>query len=282
MKYSNKSLKVFLILTIFIYSFSGMGHWLYARQTNLRLQTRLQELYQSSDRAMIGEQNFDQTETDEYPKEIMEDLTKSSPLPGDATVEKELKNKTVLGKYHSLLEFNADVMGWIAVAGTNIDYPVLQSEDNLYYLQHTIEKKEAKAGSIFMDFRNSGDGNDRNTILYGHNMRDGTMFRKLYQYKSQSFYKAHPVISFNTLYEDITWEIFSVYVTDPSFYYIKTEFVSDIDYIAFLQDIQSQSLYDTGVTLSAKDRILTLSTCSYEEEDFRLVVHAKRRIIQSD
>jgi sortase B len=178
-------------------------------------------------------------------------------------------------RYATFLGINKDVTGWINIPGTKIDYPVVKSSDNDFYLNHNIKKEQAVEGSIFMDYRNKGDGTDRNTIIYGHNMKDGSMFKALMGYKNKDFLNKHPVVTFNTLDKDVRWEVFSAYVTDTSFYYIKTDFSDDKDFEQLLKELKERSLYDTGVNVTKDDKILTLSTCSYEFEDARFAIHAK-------
>ena len=175
-----------------------------------------------------------------------------------------------------LREVNEDIVGWIAIEGTAIDYPVVQSEDNAYYLTHSIYKEDSSAGTIFMDYRNCPSPLDRHTVFYGHHMRNGMMFHDLISYKDEAFCKENPFIVYSGEEGISTWEIFSVYVTDSSDNYIETYFSSDAEFEKFLESIVSKSLYDTGCKVDRTDKIMTLSTCSYEFDDARMVVHAKR------
>ena len=126
-----------------------------------------------------------------------------------------------------------------------------------------------------MDYRNKRDGSDKNIIIYGHHMKDGSMFKTLMNYKEEGFYGQHPFIEYDSIKESTKWEIFSMYITDTKFDYIRTDFDSDEEYESFLKEIQSRSLYDTGVQVRKEDKILTLSTCTYEFDDARFTVHAK-------
>ncbi|MFC5530513.1 class B sortase [Cohnella yongneupensis] len=178
-------------------------------------------------------------------------------------------------KFAELAELNPDVAGWLHIPDTKVDYPVVQTEDNAYYLSHSFDKRESIAGTLFMDYRNDREEPDRNTILYGHHMKNGTMFGSLIKYRKEAYYDANRIISFDTLNYEMRWEIFSVYVTDTSFDYIRTEFEDDEAYVRFLKEIQSRSIYPSEVSLDASDRILTLSTCEYDFKSARLVIHAK-------
>lgn len=193
-----------------------------------------------------------------------------------AAIDQEENKANVMEKYSGLLQINEDLAGWITIPGTAVDYPVVKTDNNDFYLDHNVYKEPAKAGAIFMDFRNTGTAEDLHTILYGHNMKDGSMFRDLMRYKKEDYFDRHPVIEFNTLYAEMKWEIFSVYVTAADFHYIETCFPTVDEYGYFLDSIKKRSLFkrDTGVTV--EDRILTLSTCSYEFDDARFVVHARR------
>jgi len=188
----------------------------------------------------------------------------------------------VLGKFEPLLAENADTVGWIAIEGTGIDYPVVQADDNDFYLQRGYDGANNAAGSIFMDYRNAIDDNSehaskwRNTILYGHRMKNGTMFAALKNYLDEHFFASHRLIEFDTLYGEMKWQVFAVYVTDTSFDYIRTEFENDFQYMAFLASLQKKSMYPADVELTPADEILTLSTCDYSVADARLVVHARR------
>jgi sortase B len=184
-------------------------------------------------------------------------------------------NRQVLPKFKPLLEINKEVVGWINIPDTHIDYPVLQAGDNEYYLNHDINGNKSLFGSIFMDFRNNINGSDSNIILYGHNMKNGSMFHDLVYYKDQQFFEKHPIIFFDTLYEEEKWEIFSVYVTNVKFNYLITNFKTVEEQQKYLNIIKDKSLFKKDITLTKDDKILTLSTCSYEFKNARLVVQAK-------
>lgn len=179
-------------------------------------------------------------------------------------------------RYSSLIKINSDIIGWLNVPGTAIDYPVVKTTDNSYYLTHNFNKENSAQGAIFMDFRNIGNGEDKNTILYGHNMKDGSMFEGLCSYKDEAFLTQHPIIEFDTLDKAIKWQIFSIYVTDTNFYYIQTAFTKPSDFMLLLSQMQKRSLFTTKVNITEADNILTLSTCSYEFNNARFVVEAKK------
>jgi sortase B len=179
--------------------------------------------------------------------------------------------------FASVLEVNEDIVGRISIDALDINYLVTQGTDNDRYLHVGYDGKKSSSGAIFLDYRCAigPDPLKGHLILYGHNMKKGTMFHNLMQYKDEQFFFGHRVFRFDTLYADHEWEIFSAYVTDTSFYYIETAFKDDADWLSFLQTVQSKSLFPTDTALSADDVVLTLSTCTYEFDDARFVVHAR-------
>ena len=170
---------------------------------------------------------------------------------------------------------NEDYRGWLNVENTNIDYPVLQSYDNQYYLDKDINREYLMSGSIFMNYLNDGF-NDENTVLFGHNMRNGTMFAQLRKYKDRDFFYGNNNINIELSNgETLKYEVFSVYVTDVEDNYIQTKFDNVNEYKEFLDRIKNKSIYETEIELCEDDKIITLSTCSFEFNDARLVVHGK-------
>jgi len=183
---------------------------------------------------------------------------------------------TVLDDYKDLPARNKDVRGWVRQEGTVIDYPVLQGTDNDWYLAHNIDRKKVVTGSIVLDFRVDIRSIGRNTPLYGHNMKHGSMFHSLVNYKTESYFKKHPTIRFDTLYDRMEWEIVAVYVVDSSYNYVITmDFADDAEYRAFLDDIEDRSIYPLKQPLTLEDKILTMVTCSYEFDGARTVVQAR-------
>jgi len=173
-------------------------------------------------------------------------------------------------------EINDDTIGWITIEGTTIDYPIVQASDNSYYLTHDCNGNKSKYGSIFMDYHNAADFSDKHTILYGHNMKNGSMFHDLNDYSSHVYLDEHTYIKVYSQGVDRKWAIFSTYSTEPDFNYLQTAFDSPEEYSIFLNALLSHSEFnDLKVQVSAEDKILTLSTCSDDLENGRRVVHAK-------
>lgn len=192
------------------------------------------------------------------------------------------KEPVMLAAYAGLYEENNDLIGWLSIEGLDIDHPVMQNEDDDYYLRHDFYGEESKYGCFYVKEQADLDAGT-NFIIYGHSMKDGSMFGDLDRYLEESFYQEHSAISFDTLYEERTYEIIAVFrsqvyeADDDVFkYYQFYEADTQEEFEDFYDNIKELSLYDTGVEAEYGDTFLTLSTCAYHVSDGRLVVVAKR------
>lgn len=171
------------------------------------------------------------------------------------------------------LNINDEYVGWLSIEGTNIDYPVVRGDDNKKYLNTDFFNKKSDAGALFMDYRNIAQFNDNHTVIYGHYMKDGSMFHNLHRYKDESYYETHDVIQLQGLYETRSYTIFSVYIESANDYELNLNALSGNDE-GYLEEILSRSMYDFKIKPSSKSKILTLVTCSYEVDNGRMIVHA--------
>lgn len=174
--------------------------------------------------------------------------------------------------FDALREINPNVVGWICLEGTDLSYPIAQARDNNYYLEHLFSGESNSSGCIFLDCSNWGDFTDRNNILYGHNMRNGAMFAPLLSYKNPDFYPEHPRLLLLTPEKNYVVEIFSGYVLSGWGNAWTVSFGSDDEFGAWLSECAGRSCFDSGVTPEPGDRILTLSTCTYEFDDARFLI----------
>lgn len=199
--------------------------------------------------------------------------------------------------FSALIDRNADIMGWLTVPGTNIDYPVVQTKgtENAEnkYLHTDFDGKESRDGTLFFDRHNSFDTLSKNTIIFGHNMKDGQMFAQLENYERKSgndylgFYNKNPLIRLDTLENHLVYKIFAVFVTSAdynssgAFYYLDTDFESDSKFDEFIDGVNKRNFLKTNVDVKSTDKILTLSTCDYaypkspDGDHARLVVMAR-------
>ncbi len=174
--------------------------------------------------------------------------------------------------FEALQAVNPDVCAWIYLEGTNINYPVVQGADNSEYLHKMVDGSYNSAGSIFMDYRNAPDFTDPHTILYGHHMKNETMFCQITYYHHQDFYEAHPTALLLTPQGNYKLELFSGYVAHLNGQSWKLQFGTDEEYAAWLEDALARSTFQSAVTPTPQDRVVTLSTCSYEYDDARYVL----------
>ncbi len=181
-----------------------------------------------------------------------------------------------------LVQENSDTVGWIIVKNTNINYPVVQTNNNDYYLTHSFTKQYNSAGWIYADFRDRFDDFNKNMVIYGHGRYDKVMFGSLTNALKKEWYTDpnNQLIQLSTVNYNTMWQIFSIYKIPSESYYINTEFGSEESYAAFLNEMKRRSIYDFGVSLTTRDKILTLSTC-YNDNGIRLVVQAKLVKIQA-
>jgi len=175
--------------------------------------------------------------------------------------------------WDSLRSVNSDVIGWIYCEGTQINYPVAKCDNNDYYLTHLFNGKYNSCGTIFMDCGNDAKLGDRNTVLYGHNMRDGSMFHSITEYENQDYYDEHPVLYFLTPWKNYRVDLFSAHDSWLDSYGYNVSFASDSDYADFLSELTSDSDFTAAVKPAVSDRILTLSTCAYSYNNERYVLH---------
>ena len=169
---------------------------------------------------------------------------------------------------------NGDAVAYLDIPGTQIQYPVVQSKDNEYYVTHTFAKKRRAAGAIFADAWNSSDFSDFNTVLYGHNMKDGSMFSGLREYRHASFWRDHKNIEVTLLNSKRIYRVFAAYLVEDSFDFRGFTHHSQGSRIGFVRDVASRSEVKTNTEARGSDTLLTLVTCATEERDWYWVVHA--------
>lgn len=198
----------------------------------------------------------------------------------DTIYEKE----AVLDKYAELYRLNSDLVGWISIDDTRIDYPVMQTVfDEEYYLHRGYDKEEADEGLPFMDSRCNVNKPSTNLLIYGHNMKNGDMFADLLKYEDKSYYENHKFIRFDTIYEECIYEIIAVFRSRVAFvdentfrFYNFIESHSTAEFYDYMANIRNLSLYDIDATAISDDYLLTLTTCEYSTDDGRFVVVARK------
>ena len=180
-----------------------------------------------------------------------------------------------LAFYLEMEALNPDYVGWIILEGTPINYPIVQAEDNDYYLHRLFDGTSNFSGTLFADYRSEDLFVSGNTIIHGHNMKNGSMFAGLLKYREEWFYNSHKTFSVYTAEGEIVYEVFAIYATDPVSTSYITEFASDEEYVAWLNLMYEQSVVKPPVELTADTQVLTLSTCINDSAN-RLIIQARR------
>ncbi len=177
--------------------------------------------------------------------------------------------------FTSLLAVNDDIVGWILAEGRSIDYPVVRGEDNEYYLTRLFNNKKNKLGTLFVDYRNHDNFSDKNTVIYGHNMKDGSMFATLAEYKDQKYYESFPTMVLYTPDGDFMIELFAGIVADGNYEFVRFEFQDDGDFLEYISTLKEESTFESKTIVKPDDRIITLCTCSYEFNNARYALFGK-------
>ena len=190
--------------------------------------------------------------------------------------EEDKPNVFTKEDYDKLHEINNDFRGWITIPNTKVNYPLLQGQDNKYYLTHNFKKEYNPGGGIFISYDNEDPFNEKNTIIHGHYMKDKSMFGSLHNYKDLDFAKENNKFYITTKDGTLEYEIFSVYIEEANINPYRFSFNSDNEYVEYINDLKNKSMHKlVDYNLTSEDKIVTLSTCSYEKKNYRLLIHGK-------
>lgn len=265
----------------------GLAIFLVTRAGSLYLQKKAameqyEQMQQQKEEVVVTEETSseDITSEDVVSESVLYESETSETVLETQLKESEIVELDIPIDFEALQETNPDIYAWITIPGTEIDYPVVQSStDNSYYLDHSAERTESVSGAIFSENYNSKDFNDYITILYGHNMRDGTMFRGLHQYEDSGFLQENNEVIIYLPDAILKYEIFAAYLTDDRhiwFYYCQGE--TEDNRKAYIDDIMDQrtmkASLNTSAEVDADSKILTLSTCHRAGDNYRYLVQA--------
>lgn len=204
----------------------------------------------------------------------------TDPTEGSTAPTEDPVLAAILPEYRAIWEMNNDLVGWIKIPDTNINYPVVQSKEKDYYLYRNFSGEESIHGTIYAreecDVLRPSD----NVTVFGHHMKDGSMFNNLDFYMRKSFWKDHQTITFDTIHEHRTYQVFAVFKTSGDAgvgypFHVFVDAMSEDHFNQFVADIKGMSLYDTGITAEYGDKLLCLCTCEYSKWNYRLIVVAK-------
>lgn len=278
---TNKGMIIFIFSTIFVICMVYLNWNLFLDMKTNYDAHKLQERMEEAERtARIEELWKDKKAEEERLQNILDEQTALA-AAGENT--KEIQPE-LLGKFEELYAENPDFRGWLKIDGMKIDYPVMSREgDNDYYLDKNFAGEKDKNGLLILDYRCDLVSGSQNFIIYGHNMRSGVMFGTLKNYKDKAFCEAHPIIQFDTLYEEAEYKVVAAMLSEVAYadedvfrYYDAIDMSTEESFEAFRENISKQALYMTGETLSYGDSCLILSTCDRYKEDGRFVVIAKK------
>ena len=208
-------------------------------------------------------------------KDIIEDKT---------TEEISQVNNGFVDKVKELQQENADVKGWVRIENTNINYPILQTDNNDYYLTHNYKKEYSSYGSIFINSNCDIKNQNSNVIIYGHDMKDNQMFKDLLKYQDKTFYEQHPIVKIATEETETDYEIIYVFKSRVFYqdeknvfrFYQYYNLENESKYNEYINNCKKIQLYDTGKTATYGEQLITLITCEYSQENGRMVVVAKK------
>ena len=198
---------------------------------------------------------------------------KSTVIVEDKNEDENKEEYTV--DFNKLKEQNNETVAWIKVNNTNVEYPVVRATNNSFYLNHSFDKSKNSAGWIFADYKNKFDNTDKNIVIYGHNMRDDSMFGSLKNILNSDWYnnEENTNIALYTENEKYIYKVFSIYKIESEDYYIKTEFSNDNEFEKFIKTLKKRSIKNFNIDISKEDSILTLSTCANNNK-YRVVLHS--------
>lgn len=202
-------------------------------------------------------------------------LEHSMVFPGSEETGNGEPEETV--DFDGLSELNPEAAAWISIENLGISYPIAQGKDNEYYLNHTFYGDENKCGSIFMEAGNKKDFSDRNTFIYGHNMKDKSMFARLNEFQQEDTFDENPEFIIYTPQGVKRYQIFSCYIADLEWDSFRFEFQGKKDYAKWQKTVRRRSLYDTGIVPKADQKTVTLMTCTPAGKNYRFLVHGVLR-----
>lgn len=280
---TNKGMIVFIFSAIFIVCMVYLNWNIFQDMKTNYAAYQLQERMEEAERsARIEDLWKEKRAQEEAWKRILDEKTALSQI----TVQEneQVPQPELLSKFRELYAENTDFRGWLKIEGMKIDYPVMtRLGDNDYYLDKNFDGEKDKNGLLILDYRCDLLSGAQNFIIYGHNMSSGVMFGTLKNYKSKSFCEEHPVIRFDTLYEEAEYKVVAAMLSEVAYadeevfrYYDAIDMSTEESFNAFYQNVSEKALYMTGETLSYGDSCLILSTCDRYKEDGRFVVIAKK------
>ncbi len=257
--------------TMLFYSLFQIINW---KKDNDQIQKEMEQIKKETIIKEVSSEEAENTTSRQEDSTTLEDDSENKKTTFDPYWD-FMKYNYLEVDFSNLAKMNSEVVAWLSVNGTNINYPVVQHKDNEYYLNHTFNGSKNNAGWVFLDYRNQINTWEKNTIIYAHGRQNGSMFGSLKNILKESWYqqKENHIIRLSTPNQNSLWQVFSVYRIPTTNDYIQTSFSSNTSFQTFLEKMKNRSIYDFQVELNQEDTVLTLSTC-YDDND-KVVLHAK-------
>lgn len=267
-----------LSITTYLLSIFILTRWFVQNQ-------RTKNFTNSFTNTTIVEPQIDTNTTNEYQDNTKDTLPtpsiNESPPQNNSNINNSSASNKINSNFinvnlNSYLQKNSETVGWIKVNGTNVNYPIVQHSNNDFYLEHDFYKRKTKNGWIFGDYRNNFETFNNNTIIYGHNLINGTMFGSIPKLLNKNWFtnKNNHYIKLSTKNTNTVWQIFSIYKIAPTTDYLQTRFNSTSTYQQFLNTLKNRSEYQFNINVDYTDKIITLSTCDNSGTK-RIAIHAK-------
>lgn len=265
--------RIYIVIVLFLVAIIGFSA--YQIISGLNVYRGIDDYYDTVDEQyMVAVEPMPEVPVEAEPS-IPEEVQASEPVV-EASVETEVVEVAPIQiDFEMLLADAPDTVGWLYTMDGEINLPVVQGDDNEYYLRRLPNGDYSFGGSLFLDYLATSDFSDTISFVYGHNMRNGSMLQPITAYGKQSYYDAYPVMYLLTPEQNYKLEVFSGYVTDVESEAYTFNFASDEEKEGYIQMLQNMSDFTSFVEVTAQDRILCLSTCTYEYEDARYVVFSK-------
>ncbi|MCH5317449.1 MAG: class B sortase [Eubacterium sp.] len=222
---------------------------------------------------LYGYQKADKAYDDLQNRFVIEKPHETEQAPNEEVTPEETAPISV--DFGSLMRENSDIIGWLYCENTPIHYPVVQADDNDYYLRRDLHGEYLKTGTLFADYRCPAVGTGQNHIIYGHNMKNASMFGTLVNYKEQKYFEEHPVLYYLTPETNYKIDLFAGFTADADSDIYRTEIGNTEEFEAFLQKLTANSTFKSDVDVTGSDHIIMLSTCSYEFDNARYIVFGK-------
>ena len=260
-----------LFAVVFLLGFGIIAYHVISAFRSTTLNDELQKQFFES--SLITSQNADADLTSE--DQSRQEASVESPGSAGQEAKGEKQHRQLSLDFKELKSSYPDTAAWLTLEALRINYPVMHTDNNSFYIDHLYNGEPNSYGALFVDYRNRGDFSDQNTVIYGHHMRDGSMFGSLEDYRSQEFYDLYPTMMLYTPEGDYRIEFISGTSEDGDYEFVEFNFNSEEAFLDYVQDLRSRSCFTSDVEVHPGDRLVSLCTCAYKRENERFMLVGK-------